>query len=195
MTAHFFILTKYVVNFLKIDIINVIKCNSTKGGIFLTAVLNELDELDIQILDILIQDSRTPYVEIARKCHVSGGTIHVRMKKMEDLGIIKGTKLLVDYSKLSYDVCCFIGVYLEKDSAFDEVIDKLKEFNEIVELHFTTGQYSIFMKVICRSINELQNLIRKKIHIVDGVQKTDTFISLLQPIERNIQINQMIKGE
>jgi Lrp/AsnC family transcriptional regulator, regulator for asnA, asnC and gidA len=188
-------LTKYVVNFLKIDIINVIKCFSTKGGIFLTAVSNELDDLDIQILDILIHDSRTPYVEIARKCHVSGGTIHVRMKKMEDLGIIKGTKLLVDYSKLGYDVCCFIGVYLEKDSTFDEVIDKLKEFNEIVELHFTTGQYSIFMKVICRSINELQDLIRKKIHVVEGIQRTDTIISLLQPIERNIQIDQIIKGE
>jgi Lrp/AsnC family transcriptional regulator, regulator for asnA, asnC and gidA len=161
----------------------------------LTAVSNELDELDIQILDILIQDSRTPYVEIARKCHVSGGTIHVRMKKMEDLGIIKGTKLLVDYSKLGYDVCCFIGVYLEKDSAFDEVIDKLKEFNEIVELHFTTGQYSIFIKVVCTSINELQDLIRKKIHVVEGIQRTDTFISLLQPIERNIRIDKTIKGE
>lgn len=161
----------------------------------MSALSNELDDLDVQILDILIQDSRTPYVEIARQCHVSGGTIHVRMKKMEDLGIIRGTKLIVDYGKLGYDVCCFIGIYLEKDSAFDDVIEKLKGMSEIVELHFTTGQYSIFMKVVCKSINELQNLIRKKIHVVEGVQRTDTFISLLQPIERNIQIDQTIKGE
>jgi Lrp/AsnC family transcriptional regulator for asnA, asnC and gidA len=161
----------------------------------MTAISNELDELDIQILDILIQDSRTPYVEIARQCHVSGGTIHVRMKKMEDLGIIKGTKIIVDYGKLGFDVCCFIGIYLEKDSAFDDVIDKLQEMNEIVELHFTTGQYSIFIKVVCRSITDLHNLIRKRIHVVEGVQRTDTFISLMQPIERNIYLDHTIKGE
>lgn len=149
--------------------------------------VNGLDDLDLQILDVLIKDSRTPYLEIARQCHVSGGTIHVRMKKMEDMGIIKGTKLIIDNSKLGYDVCCFIGIFLERASSFDVALTQLQEIKEIVELHYTTGEYSIFVKVICKNINDLQNLLRTKIQAVDGIRRTDTFISLLQPIDRNIQ--------
>lgn len=149
--------------------------------------VNGLDDLDLQILDVLIKDSRTPYLEIARQCHVSGGTIHVRMKKMEDMGIIKGTKLIIDNSKLGYDVCCFIGIYLERASSFDHALAQLTEIKEIVELHYTTGEYSIFIKVICKNINDLQNLLRTKIQAVEGIQRTDTFISLFQPIDRTIQ--------
>lgn len=149
--------------------------------------VNGLDDLDLQILDVLIKDSRTPYLEIARQCHVSGGTIHVRMKKMEDMGIIKGTKLIIDNSKLGYDVCCFIGIFLERASSFDNALAQLQEIKEIVELHYTTGEYSIFVKVICKNINDLQNLLRTKIQAVDGIQRTDTFISLFQPIDRTIQ--------
>lgn len=147
-----------------------------------------LDDLDLQILDILIHDSRTPYLEIARQCHVSGGTIHVRMNKMEEMGIIKGTKLIIDNAKLGYDVCCFIGVYLDKASSFNGAVAELNEIKEIVELHYTTGQYSIFIKVICKSIAHLQNLLLNKIQAVHGVQRTDTFISLSQLIERNIEL-------
>jgi len=150
--------------------------------------VNGLDELDLQILDILIKDSRTPFLEIARQCHVSGGTIHVRMKKMEDIGIIKGTKLIVDTAKLGYDVCCYIGIYLDKSNSFNNVLDQLQLIREIVELHYTTGEYSIFIKVVCRSISDLQNLLINKIQAVAGIQRTVTFISLFQPIDRNIDI-------
>ncbi|WP_026882841.1 Lrp/AsnC ligand binding domain-containing protein [Clostridium akagii] len=149
--------------------------------------ISGLDELDIQILDILVKNSRTPYLEIARMCHVSGGTIHVRMKKMEDLGIIKGTKLIIDNSKLGYDVCCFIGIFLDKAISYNGVLEKLKTINEIVELHYTTGDYSLFAKVICKSIADLQELLMNKIQVIEGVQRTSTFISLSQPIDRNIQ--------
>lgn len=151
--------------------------------------VNGLDDLDLQILDILIKDSRTPFLEIARQCHVSGGTIHVRMKKMEDIGIIKGTKLIVDNSKLGYDVCCFIGIYLDKARSYNFVLEQLKLVKEIVELHYTTGQYSIFVKVICKNITDLQNLLVNKIQSVEGIQRTDTFISLVQPIDRNMELN------
>lgn len=150
--------------------------------------INGLDDLDIQILEILIKDSRTPYLEIARKCHVSGGTIHVRMKKMEDMSIIKGTKLILDNTKLGYDVCCFIGIYLDKAASFSHVLSELNEINEVVELHYTTGDYSVFTKVICKSIADLQNLLMNKIQIIPEIQRTDTFISLSQPIDRNIQL-------
>ncbi len=147
-----------------------------------------LDDLDIQILDLLISDARTPYLEIARICHVSGGTIHVRMKKMEDLGIIKGTKILLDMSKLGYDVCCFIGVYLDKTSSFQDAVAEMSKIKEIIELHYTTGAYTLFVKVVCKNISHLQELLLNSINLIPGVQRTDTFISLSQPIERNVKL-------
>lgn len=147
-----------------------------------------LDELDLQILDILIKDCRTPYLEIARMCHVSGGTIHVRMKKMEDLGIIKGTRILLNLPNLGYDVCCFVGIYIDKTSSFTAVFDALSNIKEVVELHLITGNYSVFAKVICKNISDLQDLLMNKINTIVGIERTDTFISLSQPIDRNIQL-------
>ena len=150
--------------------------------------ISGLDELDYQILEILIEDSRTPYLEIARQCHVSGGTIHVRMNKMQEMGLIKGTKLIIDTSKLGYDVCCFIGIFLDKASSYPEVLEQLREIKEIVELHYTTGAYSIFIKVMCKSISNLQDLLMNRLQVISGVQSTDTFITLSQPIDRNISL-------
>ncbi|OPF52431.1 transcriptional regulator AsnC [Clostridium baratii] len=148
----------------------------------------QLDDLDLQILDLLIKDCRTPYLEIARICHVSGGTIHVRMKKMEDMGIIKGTRIILNLPKLGYDVCCFVGVFVDKTSSFEYVIDELQKIKEVVELHVTTGTYSIFTKVICKNITDLQELLMNKINTITGIQRTDTIISLSQPINRNITL-------
>ena len=138
----------------------------------------QLDDLDLQILDILIKDCRTPYLEIARMCHVSGGTIHVRMKKMEELNIIKGSRILLNLPKLGYDVCCFVGIY----------IDKTSSYTEVVKLHLTTGDYTVFAKVICKNISDLQDILLNKINVIHGIQRTDTIISLNQPIDRNITI-------
>ncbi len=148
----------------------------------------QLDELDLQILDLLIKDCRTPYLEIARICHVSGGTIHVRMKKMEDMGIIKGTRIILNLPKLGYDVCCFVGIYIDKTSSFDYVIEEIKNITEVVELHLTTGNYSMFAKLICRNIADLQDVLMNKINNISGIQRTDTFISLSQSLDRNITL-------
>lgn len=151
-------------------------------------VTSQLDELDLQILDLLIKDCRTSYLEIARICHVSGGTIHVRMKKMEDLGVITGSRILLDLAKLGYDVCCYVGIYVDKTSSFQSVFEEMKKINEVVELHLTTGSYSMFAKVISSNIKELQNILLEKINNISGIQRTDTFISLSQPIDRNISL-------
>lgn len=148
----------------------------------------QLDELDLQILDLLIKDCRTPYLEIARICHVSGGTIHVRMKKMEDMGIIKGTRILLNLSKLGYDVCCFVGIHVDKTSSFTSVFEEIGKIKEVVELHLITGNYSIFAKVVCKNITDLQDILMNRINTVAGIQSTDTFISLSQPIDRNITL-------
>lgn len=160
-----------------------------KGSGFMALNQNsQLDELDLQILDLLIKDSRTPYLEIARICHVSGGTIHVRMKKMEEMGIIKGTRIVLDLPKLGYDVCCFVGIYIDRTSSFKNVFEELSKIKEVVELHLTTGDYSVFAKVICKNTTDLQDILLNKINIIDGIQRTETIISLEQPIDRNITI-------
>ena len=149
---------------------------------------NHLDELDLQILDLLIKDCRTPYLEIARICHVSGGTIHVRMKKMEDMGIIKGSRIVLNLPKLGYDVCCFVGIYVDKTSSFNAVFDQMSTIKEVVELHLTTGNYSMFAKIVCTNISDLQDVLLNKINNIDGISRTDTFVSLSQPIDRNISL-------
>lgn len=149
---------------------------------------NNLDELDLQILDLLIKDCRTPYLEIARVCHVSGGTIHVRMKKMEDMGIIKGSRIMLNLPKLGYDVCCFVGIYVDKTSSFNSVFDQMSTIKEVTELHLTTGNYSMFAKIVCTNILDLQDVLLNKINNIAGIQRTDTFVSLSQPIDRNISL-------
>ena len=148
----------------------------------------QLDELDLQILSILIKDCRTPYLEIARICHVSGGTIHVRMKKMEDMKIIKGSRIVLDLPKLGYDVCCFVGIYVDKASSFQSVFEEMKKIPEVVELHLTTGNYSMFAKVIAKNIADLQSTLLNKINNISDIARTDTLISLSQPIDRNISL-------
>ena len=147
-----------------------------------------LDELDLQILELLIKDCRTPYLEIARICHVSGGTIHVRMKKMEDMGIIKGSRIVLNLPKLGYDVCCFVGIYVDKTSSFNSVFDQMSHIKEVVELHLTTGDYSMFAKIVCKNISDLQDVLLNKINNIYGISRTDTFVSLSQPIDRNITL-------
>lgn len=149
---------------------------------------SHLDDLDIQILKLLIKDCRIPYLEIARICHVSGGTVHVRMKKMEDLGIIKGSRINLDLSKLGYDVCCFVGIYVNKIAHLNSVLAEINDIDEVVELHLTTGDYTMFAKIICSNIKDLQNVLLDKLNKIDGIQRTDTFLSLSQPIDRDISI-------
>jgi len=147
---------------------------------------SELDDLDISILNILMNDPRISYLEIARLCNVSGSTIHVRMKKIEDLGIIKGSKLVLDTNKLGYDICGFIGISLENSCYINIVAKELSQLTEITELHLTTGQYPILIKVMCKDIKHLQNLLLNEIQIIKGIEKTDILISLDKVIDREI---------
>jgi Lrp/AsnC family transcriptional regulator for asnA, asnC and gidA len=147
---------------------------------------SEIDNLDIQILSILMKNATTPYTEIAKELIVSGGTIHVRMKKLEDLGIIKGANLEINPQKLGYDVCAFLGIFLEKGSQYNNAVKQLKTVNEIVELHYTTGSWSIFAKIICRDTTHLREILNEQIQSVEGIQRTETFISLEESIKRQI---------
>lgn len=148
----------------------------------------EIDTLDKKILSILMDNAKRPYTEIAQELYVSGGTIHVRMNKMTDAGIVRGYRLEVDHERLGYDVCAFLGIYLDKSSLYDTVALELEKIPEIVEAHYTTGLYNIFAKVICRDTNHLRDVLHDKIQNISGIQRTETFISLQESISRPLHI-------
>lgn len=148
----------------------------------------EIDNLDVQILSILMKNALTPYTEIAKELIVSGGTIHVRMKKLEEMGVIKGASLEIDPQKLGYDITAFLGIFLEKGSQYNEAVKQLKTVKEIVELHYTTGSYSIFAKIVCHDTMHLRAVLNEQIQVVKGIQRTETFISLEESIKRQITL-------
>lgn len=148
----------------------------------------EPDNLDLQILGILMEDATIPYTEIAKKLIVSGGTIHVRMKKMQELEIIKGSHLMIDPQKIGFDICAFLGIFLEKGSQYKDAVENLRNIKEIVELHYCTGSYSMFAKIICRDTNHLRHVLNEDIQGVKGIQRTETFISLEESIKRQITL-------
>jgi len=148
----------------------------------------EIDKLDRQILSILMRNAKKPYTDIAKQLYVSGGTIHVRMKKMEDAGIVKGYNLSIDYSRLGYDISAFLGIYLDKSSLYDDVAEELKKIPEVVAAHYTTGLYSIFATIICRDTEHLRQVLHDKVQKIPGIQRTETFISLQESINRPIDI-------
>lgn len=152
------------------------------------AKIPEIDDLDKQILSILMHNAKKPYTDIAKQLFVSGGTIHVRMKKLEEAGVVKGYNLAVDYTKLGYDISAFLGIYLDKSSLYENVAAELAKIPEVVAAHYTTGIYSIFAKIVCRDTNHLREVLHDKVQNIAGIQRTETFISLQESIDRPIRI-------
>lgn len=149
---------------------------------------SEIDNLDLKILSILIDDAKTPYTEIAKRLFVSGGTIHVRMKKLEKLGVVAKQQLHVNYESLGYDVTAFLGIYLNRSSLYDDVISGLNKIPEVVGAHYTTGTYGMFVKIVCRDTNHLREVLHDKIQKIEGIQRTETLISLEESIDRPLQL-------
>ncbi len=147
----------------------------------------EIDNLDREIMRILTEDARIAYTEIAKKLIVSPGTIHVRMKKLEELGIVKGSHLEVNPEKLGFDLSAFLGVHLSNGSIYEAVVVDLKAIPEVVEAYYTTGTYSIFVKIYCRNTKHLYDVLNHKIQGIKGVQGTETLICLEESIKRPIQ--------
>ena len=153
----------------------------------MTGKLN-LDKLDLQIIQQLMHDANVSYAEMGKKLFVSAGTIHVRIKKLQEAGIINGMKFQVDLKKLGYDVIAFIGIYLEKSSLYDTVAKELKKIPEIVRLNYTTGNYSMFAEVVCKDIGQLKFVLHDELQKIKGIERTDTIISLEESFSRNVQV-------
>ncbi len=149
----------------------------------------EIDNTDLKILEILTQDAKKPYTEVAKKVYVSQGTVHVRMNKMEEAGIVERTTLRLNYSKLGYDITAFIGIYLQKSALYEKVLNELKKIQEITNIHYTTGNYSMFVKIHCRDTNHLKEVLHDKMQQVEGIERTETMISLEESLDRNLKLS------
>ena len=149
-----------------------------------------IDKLDLQIIQAMMHSADTSYAELGKKLFVSGGTIHVRIKKLQELNIVKGTKLHINQKLLGYDVIAFIGIYLEKSSLYDIVAKELKKISQIVRLNYTTGNYSMFAEVVCKDIGELKFVLHDELQKIKGIERTDTIISLEESFLRDIQMTE-----
>ncbi|MFT3979044.1 MAG: Lrp/AsnC ligand binding domain-containing protein [Ferruginibacter sp.] len=147
-----------------------------------------LDKLDLQIIEAMMDNAEISYAELGKKLYVSGGTIHVRIKKLQEFGIVKGTRLNVDLKLLGYDITAFIGVYLEKSSLYDTVAEEFKKIPQIVRLNYTTGNYSMFIEVVCKDIAQLRFVLHDELQKIKGIERTETLISLEEGFSRNVPV-------
>jgi len=148
----------------------------------------EIDGIDKAILRALMNDARTPILEIARQVGISGAAIHQRLRKLEKSGIISGSKFVINPKVLGYTTMAFIGIYLDKAMSNPEAVKQLKKIPEVIECHYTTGNWSIFIKILCKDNEHLMHVLNKDIQSIEGVSRTETFISLNQQIDRQIEI-------
>lgn len=147
-----------------------------------------LDAIDRKILKFLIKNARTPFLEIARECGISGAAIHQRIRKLDESGVILGSRLLVDPRTLGFDVCAYIGIRLESPKEVEQTLEALKKIPEIVECHFITGSYSLFVKLYCLDNDHLMKVI-ESLQNIPGISSTQTYISLKEAFQRQVYVD------
>lgn len=147
----------------------------------------KLDKLDKQILRMIAEDARVPFLEVARACNVSGAAIHQRIQKLNSLGIIKGSKFIIDPEKIGYETCAFIGLNLRNPENFDSVVKRLKYIPEVVECHYTTGDFDLFIKIYALNNHHLLNIIHDKLQPL-GLSRSETIISFNSAISRQLPV-------
>ncbi|MCM8568700.1 Lrp/AsnC ligand binding domain-containing protein [Gramella jeungdoensis] len=154
-------------------------------------IVNEnvkLDGIDKTILNFLMEDAKKPILEIAKNIGITGAAVHQRLRKLEKSGLIEGSRMMLDARLLGYKTMAFVGVYLDKAVSNPQAVKQLSEIPEVIECHYTTGNWSIFLKILCRDNEHLMIVLNKNIQAIDGVSRTETFISLNQQIKRQIKI-------
>ncbi|MDR0907916.1 MAG: Lrp/AsnC ligand binding domain-containing protein [Rikenellaceae bacterium] len=149
----------------------------------------EMDNIDSKILRMLMHNARIPYLEIARECGISGAAIHQRVKKLTDMGVIQGARMIVDPKSLGFDVCAIIGIQLREVALHGSTVETLRNVPEVVECYFLTGKYNLLIKVYCRDNEHLMHTIFDKILTVQGITTTETFISLDETFARQVNID------
>mgnify|MGYP002511045842 CR=1 FL=1 len=149
----------------------------------------QLDKLDESILRLVANNARIPFLEVARECGVSGAAIHQRIQRLTTLGVLKGSEFVVDPESVGYETCAYMGLFLKHPEDFQKVYEGLLQIPEIVECHYTTGPYSMLVKLYARDNEQLMDLLNNKIQSIQGVDSTETLISLDQSIKKEIPIS------
>ena len=157
----------------------------------MSAKLN-IDKLDLQIIAAMMEDGSISYADLGKKLFVSAGTIHVRIKKLQEQKIVKGSRLSVDLKALGYDITVFMGIYLEKSSMYDMVAKEIKKIPQVVRLNYTTGNYSMFIEAVCTDIGQLRTLLHDELQKIKGIERTETFISLEESFIRNAPVTALL---
>ena len=147
----------------------------------------KIDKLDKQILTMIAEDARVPFLEVARACNVSGAAIHQRIQKLSSAGIANGSKSIVDPEQIGYETCAFIGLNLKNPETFDRVVEELKRIPEVVECHYTTGDFDLFIKIYALNNHHLLNIIHDKLQPL-GLSRSESIISFNSAINRQIPI-------
>lgn len=147
----------------------------------------KLDRLDKQILKLIADDARIPFLEVARVCNVSGAAIHQRIQKLTNLGVLKGSQFIIDPEKIGYETCAFIGLNLKNPESFDKVVEKLRDMPEVVECHYTTGNYDLFIKIYAQNNHHLLNIIHDKLQPL-GLARSESIISFHSAIDRQLPV-------
>ena len=148
----------------------------------------QIDDIDRKILSHLVKNARMPFLEIARECGISGAAIHQRVKKMEEIGIIEGSRFIVKPSALGFQICAFIGITLDNAHQYKSVVKEIEKIPEVIECHFITGHYSFLLKIRCNSHEHLMDILINTLQNIPGIAKTESFISLDQLLEHQIDI-------
>ena len=148
----------------------------------------EIDNVDRNILSLLQHNARKPYTEIAKKAFVSSGTVHVRMNKLEKIGVVEGASLDLNLKALGYTVSAFLGVFLSKSSLYNQVAEHLKDIPQITSIHYTTGNYSMFVRIFAKDTDDLKDILSESIQNIEGIERTETFIILEQTLNRNVSL-------
>ncbi|MBP3838150.1 MAG: AsnC family transcriptional regulator [Prevotella sp.] len=155
---------------------------------------HSLDSLDKQILRIISEDARIPFLEVARMCNVSGAAIHQRIQRLTNLGYLKGSQFLIDPEKIGYETCSYIGLFLKNGEDYGRVVEGLFKIPEIVECHFTTGGFDLFIKIYAKNNHDLMNLIHNKL-LPLGLARTETVISFKTAFRRQLPVAQLLKED
>lgn len=148
---------------------------------------HQLDSLDEAILKQIAYNARIPFLEVARICNVSGAAIHQRIQKLTNLGVLKGSEFIIDPEKVGFETCAYVGLYLKNPEQFDQVVEGLKAIPEVVECHYTTGQYDMFIKIYARNNHHLLSIIHDKLQPL-GLSRSETIISFNEAIKRQMPI-------
>lgn len=152
---------------------------------------HQLDKLDERILQLISQNARIPFLEVARECNVSGAAIHQRIQKLTNLGVIKGSEFVLDAKKIGYQTCAYIGVFLKEADEFKNVVNALNEIPEVVECHYTTGKYAMFIKIYAKNNTHLLSIIHDKFQKIKGIASTETLISFNEAFKRQVPLYEL----